>query len=320
MTVFPWGVLNMETTHQVAKNRLFRQLELVFPEGNGTDLASTLGAECNHSWNIRDGGKVFCDTCGLQGAVCQGPAVVGSTVDFDIQQKRRASDRSVSGELLKMNFPRQVCETACQTFQRVSNGKNFRCKSRQALLCVCIFAAQRTYGMSDDYRRLQSLFGVSNRRMLQGLKRICFYQQSEPIKASPTNASPTNASPTPAASSGDTCATSNVPAAEPHSEMPTSFSVSVEEMVHVMMATFDSSRENTSAVIRILRMVIGKSDMISRSRPQSLAASVVFFWSNTTGRPVDMEEFSIMMGLSVATILWLHGEISRLVRLAGLNE
>lgn len=240
--------------------------------------AVVANAECVHTWNSRDCGMTFCDLCGVncKRDIAQN-AIPGTQPDASVVQRRRLSDKSVMAELLRMNYPRSICEMAASKFHEITKGKAYRCKSRKALVCVCVFAAQQTLGTHDDYGKLQTRFKVPNRKMLQGLKRLCFQA--------------------PGASSGQPTE-------------PVTFSVSVDNIIRNIMNYFISSERNVAEALEVLHSVRDRTPLLARSRPQSLAASVVYYWIVSTNRGISLEDFRAYVNLSSATILRIQNEIA----------
>ena len=256
-----------------AKNKEFAErFDLIF--GKRVHPTSTPGPPpadaCCHEWCPVDHGRVFCSICGAQNDTvedenhpqsCDAPAASGSV-------------KSIIPELLALKFPRRVCEIADSLFRTVSKGRSYRCRSRRALLCVCVFSAQRNLGIEVDHVRLQTIFNVQNRTMLQGLKKLCF--QSRP---------------------GLDLSLSG------------SLSTSVREMATLVMQTYNATPEQLGQVVALIDILKNRSSILSRCRPQSLAASIVFFWTRDTSQGIDLHTFAKNVNLSSLTVLKLYTEI-----------
>ena len=243
-------------------------------------VASTCGNEaCQHLFGRVEHGRVGCMLCGAQEVARELVYSAGGSFSegADHLQVRRSDDRTIISDLLKMNLSYDVCQLANRNFVGVTRGKTFRCKSRRALMCCSVFLAQKHLNGVADHQALQDLFDVDGRQIMHAMKVLCFSprvdRQHEPF-------------------------------------CDNAFAVSTEDITSRTMQLFGASEAHVIEALEILQAIKGKSTMLSRSRPQSLAASVVFFWIIVNQQPIRMELFKRHTQISPTTIARYCAEIS----------
>jgi hypothetical protein len=235
---------------------------------------------CKHEFGGIEHGRVCCISCGVQQVARDAVHSVGPFPDQDNMQVRRSDDRTIIGDLLKMNLSYEVCQYANKKFVSVTRGKTFRCKSRRALMCCSVFLAQKELHGMADHQALQELFDVDSRKIMQAMKVLCFTSKESSRGTS-----------------------DNV------------FAVSTEEITRRTMELFGASNSHVNEAINILADVKDKSILLSRSRPQSMAASVVFFWIVVNRQPINMERFKRYTNISPTTMARYCTEISIVTRI-----
>jgi hypothetical protein len=234
-----------------------------------------------------DHGKIFCVRCGLQGLADEPSMDVRTLLDTADMRSRRTDTRSIVNELLEMNFRRSVCEMANNIFLEITDGQTYRCKSRQALIWVCVFSALKSHGLAD-YQILQNQMKIRNKKMMQGLKRLAFQKR----KDSPSTKNKTK-----------------------HKNPQTAtvqrgYSISATKIAKTIMQKFNATEQHIGEVRVLLRAVSGQSATLARSRPQSLAAAMVYSWIKVTKQNISMEEFRAQVELSPATIQRVSDKIA----------
>ena len=146
------------------------------------------------------------------------------------------------------------------------------------MVCVCVFVAGRLNGGDRDHRNLQAAFNVPNRKMLQGLKKLCFVTDVRMDTHHPRN-----------------------------------LTVSAEEIVRTLLRRICGTTGSAGDICRILSRVCGHSSILSRCRPQSLAASAVCYWLQDNGFEVPAD-IQTHVGLSASTIRRITNEIAAVLR------
>jgi hypothetical protein len=88
-------------------------------------------------------------------------------------------------------------------------------------------------------------------------------------------------------------------------------SVTVEDFIAEYLHEF-GSRVNAKDVVELYNAVNGKSKQINRSRPQSVAAAVIYYYFTKDGTTtINMSEFTRIVNLSQVTIDKIVNDIKR---------
>ena len=197
-----------------------------------------------------------------------------------------------------MNFRRSVCEMANDIFLEITDGQTYRCKSRQALIWVCVFSALKSHGLAD-YQILQNQMKIRNKKMMQGLKRLAFQKRKESPSEDVPHQNPTTP-PTRAQTKRHIARTG----------VQRGYSISATKIAKTIMQKFNATEQHIGEVRVLLRTVSGQSATLARSRPQSLAAAMVYLWIKVTNQNISMEEFRAQVELSPATIQRVSDKIA----------
>lgn len=187
-----------------------------------------------------------------------------------------------------MGFNQAIVEQANSLYKEVTNGAIYRGARRRAIVFACIFHAfklsaeapalctqQRGDSVSNAFSTLTNTFGITQKAALQGLK----FVKLNSSKTSPIHTT----------------------------------SMTVATLVEGMLNQFGVPYEERSELFQICRDIENKSSRLNRSRPQSVAAGVIFFWICKRKKSVKIDDFGRFAGLSELTIYKLAKEIGSLL-------
>jgi transcription initiation factor TFIIIB Brf1 subunit/transcription initiation factor TFIIB len=76
------------------------------------------------------------------------------------------------------------------------------------------------------------------------------------------------------------------------------------------MDKFDATKEQKNEVFELYNKIKNKSSKINRSRPQSIASALVYFWISYKNIDISVQNFAKKALLSELTIIKLSREIS----------
>ena len=76
---------------------------------------------------------------------------------------------------------------------------------------------------------------------------------------------------------------------------------------------FNASKEHKKEVFDLYEKIKNKSSDINRSRPQSIASGLVFFWVLHKNIDISLKDFAKKVNLSELTILKLSRSISTIL-------
>mgnify|MGYP003336189110 FL=1 len=68
------------------------------------------------------------------------------------------------------------------------------------------------------------------------------------------------------------------------------------------MDKFKSSQEQKEEVIKLYSRIKNKSSKLNRARPQSVAASLIYYWTQQNNIDINLKDFAKKVDLSELTI------------------
>jgi transcription initiation factor TFIIIB Brf1 subunit/transcription initiation factor TFIIB len=86
-------------------------------------------------------------------------------------------------------------------------------------------------------------------------------------------------------------------------------------LVEDIMDIFNSTKEQKQEIIHIYEKIKNKSSKINRSRPQSIASALVYFWISYKNIDISIKDFAKKVSLSELTIVKLAREISDILEI-----
>lgn len=191
-------------------------------------------------------------------------------------QARKVDERTIFKDVENMGFSDKIVSEANKLYSRVSKGNTYRSNSRKSIIFACIFHAYKLSGKPQIPDGLVVTFGISKKSGLRGLKHVYL----------------------------------NIP----KDEAPKAVYITPINIIEDIMDTFKSSQEKKNAVREIYNSIRNKSSKLNRSRPQSVAAGVVWYWISLNKKDITIEQFVDVVHLSVLTIEAIVEEIKRVMR------
>lgn len=243
--------------------------------------------ECQHLTRITEAGTMLCFDCGF--AITQ---VISYDKDWryygsDDTRKnsdpnrchiRKVEDKSIFKDVESYRFPEKIVNTANDIYTQVTNGKIYRGKSRKAIIFGCIYQSIKINGKAHTCESLRVLFGLDRKSILKGLKYVN-------LKAPKTMQ-------------------------HMRSRLP-----QTNELLEEYMSKFDLRYEHRGTLLTLAERIKNRSTMINRSRPQSIASALIYYYLCATrgSNNVNMADFIDKVGLSELTILKIYREIERVL-------
>lgn len=80
------------------------------------------------------------------------------------------------------------------------------------------------------------------------------------------------------------------------------------------MDNFQSSDEQKKEVSEIYSRIKNKSSKLNRSRPQSVASGLVYYWIKKNGKDISLKQFIKKVGLSELTINKIYYQIDDILK------
>jgi transcription initiation factor TFIIIB Brf1 subunit/transcription initiation factor TFIIB len=239
---------------------------------------------CSHENVNNEGGVILCTDCGeeISRTVFQdkewryyGQSDNKRTSDPNRVQIRRCEDRNIYKDVENMGFSEKIVSHANLIYADVTKGQIFRGNSRKSIVFACIFHAYKISGKPQTHDKLIGIFDLNRKNGLKGLKYVTLNAPKE-SKIHTTYITPVN-------------------------------------LVDELMDKFNSTPEQKMEVNNFYHQIKNKSSKLNRSRPQSVASGLVFYWILSKNIQITVKEFARKAELSELTIIKIAKEISEIL-------
>jgi transcription initiation factor TFIIIB Brf1 subunit/transcription initiation factor TFIIB len=191
------------------------------------------------------------------------------------QIRRVEEEKNIFKDVEGMGFKDVIISRANDMYVQVTKDKIHRGNTRKAIVFACIFHAYKSSGNPQSCEPLTEIFHIDRKTGLRGLKLVSLGISKDNINHS-THITPAN-------------------------------------LVGDIMSEFSASTDQKKEVIKLYETVRGKSTKINRSRPQSVAAGLIYFWICKNKKNITLKEFSERVKLSELTVSKVAKEISSIV-------
>ena len=228
---------------------------------------------CQHSDLITECGVVSCLECGeeIQHTIAHekewryyGPSDSKRSSDPNRVQIRKVEERNISKDVENMGFSETIVTKADELYTQVTKGQIYRGNSRKAIVFACIFHAYKMSGKHQTPDNLVKLFGLTRKNGLKGLKIV------------------------------------NVNAPK-DSKIHTTVITPIH-LVHDIMNRFRATPAQKKEVIHLYARIKNRSSKLNRSRPQSVAAALTYYWIRQKKLDINLKDFAKKVDLSELTI------------------
>jgi len=185
-------------------------------------------------------------------------------------------DKSIFKDVETFGFSEKVVNVANDMYTEVTKGKIYRGNSRRAIIFGCIFHAIKIHGKMYSCESLRSIFKLDKKIILKGLKHVNL------------NSSKVN--------------------------MVNRY-ITPMELINEYMVKFVHTEEDIQAINEIYEKVKNKSSIINRSRPQSVASSIIYYYFSTKfgTNNFSIKDFIKKIKLSELTVNKITKEIKKLI-------
>lgn len=262
---------------------LFDKLDSEFKQGNNEFIEEL----CEHKNTIIEGGIELCVDCGeeIEGNIFfdkewryYGASDSRHTSDPNRCQARKIEEKTIHKDVEGMGFGDSIISVANKIYIDVTevtdeeSQRIFRGNSRKSIVFACIFHAYKLSGSPQSVESLIPIFNINKKAALKGLK---FVSRNAP-KQSPVR---------------------------------TTYITPIN-LVEEIMDKFSASRDQKNEVIDLYKKINNKSSRLNRSRPQSVASGLTYYWICKKNKNISIKEFVKKVGLSELTVNKISKEIS----------
>lgn len=228
---------------------------------------------CEHRDMVDENGVINCLECGeqLQRTIMHekewrfyGCSDSKRSSDPNRVQVRKSEDRNINKDVENMGFAENIVIKANDIYSQVTRGQIFRGESRKAVIFACIYHAYKIAGKCQTPKNLMETFGLNKKSSLKGLKIVSVHAP----KDSPIHTT----------------------------------SITAVHHIHDVMNKFSATPFQKQEVIELYRRTKNRSSQLNRARPQSVAASLVYYWICKNKMDINLKKFAQKADLSELTI------------------
>lgn len=241
---------------------------------------------CKHKNINNENGSVLCFDCGkeLEKTLYQdkewryyGVSDSRRTSDPNRVHIRKIDDRSIYKDVENMGFSDKIIHLANQIYLQVTKGQILRGNSRKSVVFSCIFHSFKVKENAQTHDKLIKIFNLNKKTALKGLKYVSLNAPKDSI-------------------------------------IHTTY-ITPENIIEDIMDKFNAKEEQKKEVIDIYNKIKNKSSKINRSRPQSIAAGIVYFWICYKNIDISIKNFAKKVDLSELTIIKIAKIVSEVLEI-----
>ena len=228
---------------------------------------------CDHTDLVNENGVTNCLDCGEQIHKnithekewrFYGSSDNKRTSDPNRVQMRKSEDKNINKDVENMGFSETIVSRANDIYIQVTNGQIFRGESRKAVVFACIYHSYKMAGNCQTPKNLMETFGLNKKNSLKGLKIV----NVNAPKDSPIHSS----------------------------------ALTAVHHIYEIMDKFSATQAQKLEVVEIYCKTKNKSSKLNRSRPQSLASSIIYYYICLKKMDITLKKFAQKVDLSELTI------------------
>ena len=264
---------------------LFDQLSISeFDESDNFSECQSLSDSCSHLNIANERGMDVCIDCGEEITKkiqhtkewrYYGQSDTRHSSDPNRVQIRKSEERSIYKDVENMGFSEKIVSDANKIYFQVTHGQIFRGNSRKSIVFACIFHAYKLSGKPQSHEKLIHVFNLNRKTGLKGLKHVNLH-------------------------------------APKNSSIRTTYITPIN-LVEEIMEKFSATVEQKEEVIKMYNQIRNKSSKLNRSRPQSVASGLVYFWIRSKKKDISLKQFTKKVSLSELTINKIANEIAEVI-------
>ena len=239
---------------------------------------------CTHKNQTVNGCQMTCEDCGTELSKVDlqdkewryyGHFDTKNSSDPSRCQTRYVEDdKNIFKDVEGMGFGDDVVKKANGNYVKIIQNTIHRGNTRKGLIFACVFEALKILGKPQPAKPLSELFGIDNKTAMHGVKTLKLKLPKDCI--SPDYITP-------------------------------------EHIVEDIMNNFGATMEQKTEVKELYNHIKGKSDKLNRSRPQSIAAGLIYYWLLKSNTTITLKQFSESVKLRDTTILNISKEIEQVI-------
>jgi hypothetical protein len=261
----------------------FELFTLINKEEKSTEVKQD-NTLCSHENLICEKGTTLCCDCGME---------VNNKVMIDKDWKyygitdtkhsldpnrcyiRKTNDKSIYNDLKNMEISNHIKDIANKIYLEVCNGKVHRGVRRKSIVFASIFHAYKIDNSPQSCESLLKIFKIKRKDALKGLKFINDnISKNSPIRT---------------------------------------LYITPEHIISEFLYKFKVSDKKKKEIINLYTSIKNRSTILNRSRPQSVASGVIWYWIRLNNKKITIKEFIKKVQLSELTVSKMSKEVERLL-------
>ena len=240
---------------------------------------------CKHVNKIKEKSKWICTDCAREVAPETNKSFDKyipnrNKLDPNRCQIRKLDEKTIYKDVEKLNFTESIVNEANRIFLGTTKGAIYRGNSRRAIIFACVFHAYKIAGTPQSCESLIEVFQLERKVALKGLKHVGL-----------------NA---------------------PKNSLIRTTHITPQDLVKEIMKKFDAATEQIHDVIELYEKIHNKSSILNRSRPQSVAAGLTYYYILLKQKDISLKDFTKRVKLSDLTVMKITKEIARVLKTPGI--
>jgi len=240
--------------------------------------------KCEHSSVIlSNDGFSLCSDCGLEISKQMnyekewkyyGPNDTKNIQDPSRCYIRKTNERSIYKDIQHIEISQHIKDIANMIYNDACNDKIHRGTYRKGIIFASVFHAYKVNNTPQSCDKLIKIFKIHKKHASKGMN----YINENASKESPI----------------------------------WGLSITAAHLIHEFMSKFETTKQQTAEVIALYDSIKGKSNLINRCKPQSIAAGLIYYYTYRNNKPINLKEFVKKVHLSELTVTKISKECSRI--------
>jgi transcription initiation factor TFIIIB Brf1 subunit/transcription initiation factor TFIIB len=188
---------------------------------------------------------------------------------------RSMEDKNIFKDVEGLGFSDKITFQANNIYTHVTNSKIFRGNSRKSIVFACIFNAYKLDGDPQSHDRLIEIFKITRKNGLKGIKHVNL-NSSKDTRINMTHITP-------------------------------------EHLLKNILVKFKATELQQEEVVCLYKTIKNRSSKLNRSRPQSIASGIAYYWITKKKIAISIKDFAVIVNLSEITISKMVKEINNVL-------
>ncbi len=271
--------MNLKATRQKIYAKMTSAFDLFELIESDPTIESGGILKCTHKVIIKNHGLSVCRDCGIEQDgtgtsdwKSHGINELKHTMNPTHFCSRKVKDKNIYGDITYMDISDNIKDLANDIYNEACKDKVHRGSKRRAIVFASLFHAYKHKGIPKSCDTLIGEFKIPRKDALKGLKFVNF-----------------------------NC--NNI--------INLDLYITPEHLISEFLGNFMVSVDKKDEIISIYKKIESKSSILNRSRPQSVASGVIWYWIKKNHKQISIKEFTKTVDLSELTVLKMAKEVER---------